>query len=97
MILGKLNKLWSHIESDVNYILTHKDAEKDFLVNVFILAGFGIACCMIWFILLVKKYGLTLGWGIFFLALFVFCGWAVVEGVIKPVKEWWPDDNESKK
>ena len=97
MIPSILKKIWRRIEHDVTFILTNKDAAKDFLVKVFIFAGFGIVCCIVWFILLVKKYGLTLGWGIFFFALFVFCGWAIVEGVIKPVKEWWSDDNESKK
>lgn len=59
---------------------------KEFLIGVLLLGAFGLICCIIWFILLVEKNGLSLGWGIFFFALFVFCTWAIVEGVIKPLK-----------
>lgn len=66
----------------------NNDPEKSwtFLSLVLILGGFGVGLCLLWFYLLIKQ-GMPVGWIIFDTAIVIFCGWAIVKGIIPMSKE----------
>lgn len=84
-------KLWKKIKDYISLTYTDKEEGKRFLTFIFILGGIGLLFCIAWFVLLVKE-GMPIGCIIFNIALFLFLGWAIVVGIVKPAKKYWSDD-----
>lgn len=81
--ITKLGKRWDKglIGRTVDRINTDPEAGWTFLTTVLLLGGLGIVLCLIWFYLLVKQ-GMPIPWIIFDTAIVIFCGWAIIKGII---------------
>jgi len=81
--ITQLGKKWDKglIGRTVDRINTDPEAGWTFLTTILILGGVGIVLCLIWFYLLVKQ-GMPVGWIIFDTAIVIFCGWAIIKGII---------------
>ena len=80
----------------VDKINTDPEAGWMFLTTVLLLGGFGIVLCILWFYFQIKS-GLPVGWIIFDTAILIFCGWAIVKGIIPMSKEVFKQIEEKKK
>ena len=80
----------------VDKINTDPEAGWTFLTTVLLLGGFGIVLCLLWFYLLIKQ-GMPVGWIIFDSAIVIFCGWAIIKGVIPMSKEAYKSIDEKRK
>ena len=76
---GPLGRIVDGINND-------PDKSWAFLSLILILGGFGIVLCLLWFYFLIKQ-GMPVGWIIFDSAIVIFCGWAIIKGVIPMSKE----------
>ena len=92
------NKRWNKglVGRTVDKINTDPKAGWMFLTTILFLGGFGIVLCLIWFYLLIKQ-GMSVGWIIFDTAIVIFCGWAIVKGIIPMSKEAFRQIEEKSK
>ena len=80
----------------VDKINTDPEAGWTFLTTILLLGGFGIVLCLLWFYFLIKQ-GMPVGWIIFDSAIVIFCGWAIIKGVIPMSKEAYKSIDEKRK
>ena len=66
----------------------NNDPEKSwtFLSLVLIFGGFGIGLCILWFYFMIKE-GMPVWAIIFDTTIVIFCGWAIVKGIIPMSKK----------
>ena len=76
----------------------NNDPEKSwaFITLVLLLGGFGVVLCLLWFYFLIKQ-GMPVGWIIFDSAIVIFCGWAIIWGIILMSKEAYKSIDEKRK
>lgn len=83
------------IKKIVDKINTDSDAGRTFLTTILLIGGFGIMFCLVWFYLMIKE-GMPMGWIIFDSAVVIFCGWAIIKGVIPMTKKSFKEMNDKK-
>lgn len=93
--------LWKKIEEFVEKTYTDRKTGETFLAVILSLGMIGVFMCLLGFGMLVKK-GLPLWCILFDIAIFIFCGWAVVKMIIPWTKEAFDhleklEENENKR
>ena len=96
--ITKIGEKWGkgplgRIVDDIN---NDPDKSWAFLSLVLIFGGLGIVLCLLWFYFLIKQ-GMPVGWIIFDSAIVIFCGWAIIRGIIPMSKEAYKSIDKKRK
>jgi len=96
-ILKKLGKWMDRgiVHKTVETINTDPEAGWLFITTVLLLGGFGIGLCLAWFYLMLKD-GMPVWAIVFDSAIVIFCGWAVIKGIIPLAKDAYKSIRERK-